>query len=106
MNDIKSHSLFSNIKPHIVNNFIIYHDENPKIYELFKKYSYQLKLLGKTYYGVGAIFERIRWHVEVETIGDEFKINNNYRSCYARLLMIEDSNFEGFFQLRKTAGKK
>lgn len=99
---IRNHPLFSGIRQHIVKNFWLYHEANPHVYELFKKFSRQLKLAGRKHYGVGAIIERIRWHFAVESSGDEFKINNNYRSCYARLLMIEDQAFNDFFELRSS----
>lgn len=96
------HEKFDDIAQHIVRKFSKYHVENPRVFELFKKYSYQLKNSGVKHYGVGAIMERIRWHIAVETTGDEFKINNNYRSCYARLLITKDPWFETFFKTRRT----
>lgn len=98
---IKNHHFFLELSSRIVDNFWQYHFDNPKVYELFKKFSIQLKNTGRKHYGVGAVMERIRWHFAVETVGDAFKINNNYRSCYARLLAIEQPEFLDFFETRK-----
>lgn len=97
---VQSHSIFQDIQPHVVAKFWRYHKENPHVFELFRHYSMAVKKAGRKTYGAGAIFERIRWHLSVETSGDDFKLNNNFRSCYARLLIMEDSSFDGFFLTR------
>ena len=96
--------LFSDLQPHIVEAFWQYHRENEHVYDLFCQFARDVRQAGRSNYGVGAIFERIRWHYAVETKGDEFKLNNNYRSCYARLLVLKDPSFADFFQMRRTPG--
>jgi len=103
-NSIKDHEIFRDLAPHIVKSFWKYHTDNPHVFTLFSKYAYELKSKGRKHYGVGVITERIRWHIAVETTGDDFKINNNYRSCYARLLIIHDRSFADFFQTRRSPG--
>jgi hypothetical protein len=97
---------FSELNPRIVKNFWEYHAANPHVWDLLVKYAKQIKSAGLRRYGVGAIFERIRWHLNVETKGDEFKLNNNYRSCYARLLVLRHPEFKDFFSTRITPGYK
>ena len=78
-----------------------YHRSNPHVFELFKKYAQEIRDSGFRHYGSKSIFERVRWHLDVETLDPEgFKMNNNYSSRYARLLMFEDPTFEGFFRNR------
>lgn len=98
----KEDFLFSDISPKIVNEFITFHKQNPYIYELFKKFSYEVKSIGINHYGAAAIIERIRWHETVESKKSDFKANNNYRSCYARLLAFEDPTFKDFFETRSS----
>lgn len=99
------HPLFGMLKPHIVKNFWQYHQNNPHVFELFLKYARQLKVAGREHYGTKAIIERVRWHLTVETVGDDFKLNNNYTSCYARLLTINyPGEFDHFFQFRISPG--
>jgi hypothetical protein len=95
-------STFKDVQPHIFYSFRDFHEENPKIFRLFRKFAYQLKRAGKAQYGAKAIMERIRWHLAVETNDEDFKINNNYTSCYARLLVANNQRFKGFFELRST----
>ncbi len=97
----EGHPIFHEVEPHIFKHFLKFHTKNPKIYELFKRYSYELINAGREFYGAKSIMERIRWHVAVETVGDIFKISNSVTSCYPRLLIIEDPVFEGFFRRHK-----
>lgn len=76
---------------------IEYDQINPHVFELFKKYSRIALEAGRDQYSANAIFERIRWHTDIETKGEEFKISNNYRAFYARKLMAEDPAYKGFF---------
>lgn len=80
--------------------FETYHKENPRVYELFVRFAKEALNSGYKTFSANAIFERIRWYVSVETVGDSFKLNNNYRPYYARKLMLDQSEFEGFFNTR------
>jgi len=76
-------------------------DQNPHIYSLFKRYAEELRHTGRHRYGAKSIIERVRWHVATQTVGEPFKINNNYTSRLARKLIDEDATFEDFFELRR-----
>ena len=95
----------SDISEKIVDKFKVYHAANPMVWELFKKFSYEAKNSGRKRFGVNAIFERMRWYIDIETSGDRFKLNNNYRSCYARLIISEDPFFQTFFETRRSSEK-
>lgn len=89
-------------KPTIQEQFKAYHATHPNVYQLFLKYAYQLKAAGCTQYSSDAILHRIRWHHAVyDNNHNEFKINNNFSSRYARMA-IDDfpSEFTGFFKVR------
>lgn len=100
--DIVNNEAFSDIKPHIVEKFLVFHQNNPHIYPLFKKYSAMVMNSGRKRYSIKTIIERIRWHVDVETKGEEFKINNNHSSCYVRLLIMDHPQYADFFKTRST----
>lgn len=103
--DDLDHPIFETVAPHIKEKFIEYHENNPHVFQLFLKYARELSKANRRHYGVVAISERIRWHLNVETTGDEFKINNNYRSCYARLLVSKyPDEFGSMFEIRRTPG--
>ncbi|MHC4158885.1 MAG: hypothetical protein ACYSSO_07375 [Planctomycetota bacterium] len=81
--------------------FWIYHEENPHVFELFTKFAVMAKSAGYQYYSAKAIFERVRWQINIETKDPEgFKLNNNYTSRYARLLVDRRPAFNGFFRNR------
>jgi hypothetical protein len=85
----------------ILQKFIIYDQQNPHVYTMFRNYARQAKDRGYTKFSAKAIFERLRWHFAMETVGDDFKLNNNYTAHYARKMMAEEPGFMGFFELRE-----
>ena len=53
-------------------------------------------------YGIGGLWERLRWHFHIEQgLGDDFKLNNDFRSRYARLLLEDHPELGAFFELRE-----
>jgi len=77
-----------------------FHTQNPHVYELFKQFTFQVIDAGFENYSVNAIFERIRWHTDIETRGSSFKLNNNHRAYYARLFHHDHPEHDGFFRTR------
>ena len=97
--------LFADIPAHIRDEFWAFHHDNPQIFELFRAYCTDLRRAGREAYGAKAVIERIRWHLNVEVrSADDLKLNNNYTSCYARLLVEIDPSFASFFRLRRGKG--
>lgn len=85
----------------IQDQFESFDKANPRVWELFVRFAEQAKAAGQKRYSSDAILHRIRWHINIETHGDDFKINNNFSSRYARKLVAERPEFEGFFSLRE-----
>ena len=78
-----------------------FHADNPHVWELFKKFATEAKASGRSHYSARTILHRLRWHVSIETKGDEeFKINDHHSPFYARKLAAEDVKFKGFFRNR------
>lgn len=82
-------------------NFQAYHEANPKTWQLFVYYSVKTKAKGFSRYSAKAIFELCRWHEGIPKGEDGFKLNNIYTADYARKLMNELPEFEGFFITRE-----
>ena len=101
---IKEHALFRELAPHVTEKFFSFHQDNPRVFDLFKGYANDLRTRGFMHYAARTILERIRWDISLETTDELFKINNNFTPCYARLLMITDRRFEDFFELRRSPG--
>lgn len=70
-----------------IDNFRKFHRNNPRVFHLVLKYAYMHKDKGRTHYSIEIIINVIRHHVDLETVGDPFKINNNYKSFYSRMAM-------------------
>lgn len=45
--------------------------------------------------------EVLRWHHGRATVGDEFKLNNNFRSRYVRLMIARHPEWASAFTLRE-----
>jgi hypothetical protein len=95
---VRNHAIFHDIEPHIREAFFTYHSDNPNVYRLFKKYSFQAKEKWSHFSGRD-IMSRIRWDESI-VVNGEFKANNSYVSCLVRMLIIEHPIFSDFFERR------
>ena len=80
--------------------FLVFHMDNPHVYEEVKKIALDLKRSGRDFYGIGAIFEIVRFHRAMTTNDPIFKLSNNHRALYSRLLMKQEPELEGFFKIK------
>lgn len=82
--------------------FLAFHHAHPEVYEALHDLALQLRRRGESKAGIGMLFEVLRWNRLMAGVRDEdgFKLNNNYRSRYARLLMANDARLAGFFDTR------
>ncbi len=78
-----------------------FHARNPHVYRLAVKVARFMKNRGLKRYGIGAVWEIMRFKY-LETTGDIYKLNNNHRAFYARLIMETETDLSGFFQIRET----
>ena len=81
--------------------FTRFHEANPSVYTELVTMAHELHGAGRDRIGVGMLFEILRWQRWREYPGDDFKLNNNYRAWYARLIMQEEPELDGIFQLRE-----
>jgi hypothetical protein len=81
-------------------NFEQFHRENPEVWKLFVRFTFEAMHKGFRHYSARAIAHRIRWHTDVETSDYDFKINNNHISRYARLFHKSFPEYDGFFRTR------
>jgi hypothetical protein len=86
--------------------FQSFHLENPDVYKLFEQYSLEVKHSGRKKYSAWTILQVIRWQKDLKTKGNLFKINNDFIALYARLLMEQNSELEGFFEIREMKKSK
>ena len=88
------------IDPVTQSAFDRYHQENPQVYAKLRQYALEAKAAGRTHVGINMLHERLRWYTSVETRDDTFKLNNNWRPFYSRLLM-QEPELAGLFEVRK-----
>lgn len=90
----------SHCRQTIQERFEAFHGANPHVFAAFRRFAQEALAAGQ-HVGAKAIWERMRWHLAIETRGDSFKLNNNFTSRYARLLERTDPRFAGFFETRR-----
>jgi len=78
-----------------------FHALNPWVYEHLVRLARDLRVRGATRIGIGMLFEVLRWQYWRQTEGDAFKLNNNYRSRYARRIMENEPDLAGIFEVRE-----
>lgn len=76
-------------------------DKNPLAWEMFEKFTFQMIRSGRRRCSSKLIFERIRWQtILTQKEREEFKINNNYSSIFARLFAEKYPKHADFFMTR------
>ena len=84
----------------IEERFELFHRANPQVYEALRELSMRLAATGRRTFGMKALFEALRFSYALQTSGESYKINNSYTPFYARLLMRNEPQLAGFFNLR------
>ena len=85
----------------IDHKFREYHERHPEVYQHLVLFARRVKARGHERYSISALFERVRWHLDIEKGDEPFKIDNIYRSRYARLIMEREPDLKDFFELRE-----
>lgn len=83
--------------------FAEFHASNPHVYGHLRTLALGLRRRGHESGGIAQLFEVLRWQQAMQTVGDDFKLNNDYRAFYARMLMSEEPELAGFFEIRSSA---
>ncbi len=82
-------------------------ENNPEVMGHYVRFCRALVSAGREHYGINALTERVRWHVNVDThTEDEFKVNNNYAPHIARWLAKSYPEFAGMFRFRALAEER
>jgi hypothetical protein len=85
-----------------VNEFVAFHRGNPHVYERIVNLARAAVDRGAAKLGMKQLFEVLLWEVSMRTRDwTEFKLNNNYTSYYARLVMHREADLAGIFDVRQ-----
>lgn len=86
----------------IAERFADFHDLNPAVYKAIVEIARVMQGRGIHKMGIALIFERLRWLHFIDTRGAEgFKLSNDFRAEYARLIMQQEKDLAGLFEVRE-----
>jgi len=81
--------------------FEAFHAANPRVYATLVRLAREARAVGHQRVGIAMLFEVARWQLSIQTTGDDFKLNNSYRSRFARLIMAQEPDLAGVFETRE-----
>jgi hypothetical protein len=82
--------------------FLRYHMQHPQVYDELVKMARQWKASGKPHCSIKMLWEVLRFNFGVQIDHEDgFRLNNNYTSRYARLIMGREDDLEGLFETRE-----
>ncbi len=84
--------------------FAQFHATNPDVYRRLVELARYANGQGKRV-GIRLLWERLRWDATFETEAADWKLNNNFTGDYARLIMEEERDLAGYFEVRGRVGQ-
>lgn len=99
-------TLFDRARPPIAERFEAFHRENPHVADILEKLADNVVAAGCSRFGVKMLWEVMRYLLIVETKRDlgDFRLNNDYHSRYARLLIERRPEWAGKIETRQLKG--
>ncbi|MES1975713.1 MAG: hypothetical protein V4472_24920 [Pseudomonadota bacterium] len=96
---VSAQALDSRLEQH----FWTFHTANPDVYRHLVMLARDLVSRGHRKLGMKMLFEVARWRSMLSTTDETspFKLNNNLTSRYARLIMTNEPDLDGVFDLRE-----
>ena len=82
--------------------WLAFHHANPHVYLTIVELAREAKNnRGYTKWGMQGVLEVLRWNAEFTTLAPfDYKLNNNFRSIYSRVIMANEPDLAGFFEIR------
>jgi len=86
----------------IQERFEAFHDANPHIYRMLRALALGWVYAGRTHGSMKMFWETLRFQSgTVNSLGEPYKLNNDFTALYARLLMEREPALAGFFEIRE-----
>lgn len=95
---------FDKVRAHTIQErFEAFHHANPQVYAELVKLARRAKRQGQQRIGIELLFAVVRWRRIMATRDESssFKLNDHYTSRYARLIMEQERDLDGFFATRE-----
>jgi hypothetical protein len=89
------------LEDHIFTKFVEFHAQNPAVYKRLRILALEWKDAGNDHGSINMLFEVIRHQDGLATRGSQWKLDNDMRAEYARLLMANEPDLRGFFEVRQ-----
>ena len=89
----------------IAERFDAFHEANPHVADALEALAGQWLARHKRV-GMKALVERLRWESGIQTDGDIWRLNNDYTSRYARLLLARHPEWVGRIETRALATER
>jgi hypothetical protein len=89
--------------PKLEVQFQAFHAAHPEVYDTLCRLARRLVRRGYRHLGIGMLWETMRYRTMLGASPEEdaFRLNNNHRSRYARLIMEQEPDLRGMFELRE-----
>jgi hypothetical protein len=88
----------------VTQRFERFHRQNPRVYETPVALAREwIRRTGRRKVGIASLYERCRWDLAMVTNDPNYRLNNDYKAFYARLIMLREADLDGVFGLRESA---
>lgn len=78
-----------------------FHADNPHVYDRLVGLARQVRNRGMKQWSIQAAFEVLRYQALTTDTAEPFKLSDNFRSRYARLIMDREPDLRGFFKTKE-----
>jgi hypothetical protein len=89
----------------IHNRFLKFHENNPEVYNNLVRLARWFRSKSGNHnrkIGISMLYETLRWHfyMNIDMGEEEFKLSNDFRAPYARLIMQNERDLSDAFNTR------
>lgn len=87
--------------------FAEFHEANPHVYRNLVKLAAKMAAMGRKRTGICLLYENLRWEYNLHTTVEEtdFRLPNDYKPFYARLIMRDNPELADIFETRAMKGE-
>jgi hypothetical protein len=85
----------------IDDRFAEFHAEFPAVYLNLVRLAREAVVRGHKRIGIGMLWEVLRWETQIGDHRATYKLNDHYRSRYARLIIAQEPDLAEVFEIRE-----
>lgn len=80
-----------------------FHQDNPHVYDVLVSLARTWKRrTGRSTMAIASLFEVARWEVSMSTNSPDYKISNDHKPFYARLIMLQEPDLQDAFVIKES----